>query len=1065
MSENPNPQPDPDLPLDETQAASPQASAKPASVTGVTTDVTTDFDANDSAPSSGRLGLLGTAPRTPATQQMVADYRLEHKLGEGGMGRVFKALDPQGRAVAIKLLSQHLTCSDEALQRFKQEGYIASQINHPHCVFVHRVDEDRGTPFIAMELMTGKTLKDLVQQGGGLPYKEAVRLILQCIDGLIEAHRLGMIHRDIKPANCYLDEEGNVKIGDFGLARSLVDDSELTRTGAFLGTPLFASPEQLLGQKIDERSDIYSLSATLYYLLAGRAPFESPNAAQVIAKIASSDPPPFSEANVKVPAALETIVLHGLARDRDKRFESFQKMRTALLPFMAAEREIASLPRRAIGGFLDLCIFAVLFRILTVALSSLLGISIVNLPSLMPFFATVGWLFYLWLFEWLAGWTIGKRIVKIKVVDAQLGMRQSASKLLMRAGIFVAATESIKLVHHLLYSESGELPSRVATAVSAAVGLGLMMLTWRRSQSRQLTHEWYSQTETCMAVPHRTTVTAELELPEWSLPLRDAQACPAEFGCFTIKGQLLTSQVGQWLLAHDEKLEREVWIHWLPAGAPPISAERKACTLRTRMRVIESGVELGRHWDAYMAPEGIPLSVFIQHGVHLPWPIAQNLITELTKDQEPLAGEVSSEHLWDAQRYWLNASGKLTFAEANIEAGEPAIASTPEELLQQVALAALPPKHRERSKLNTSVRPQAVSPIPDLPTYGALKMLERMATRSLSLSRLKSDLAHVNRSPDRVAPAMRFVHAVTVTLLMSPFLLALMMSLIVNMIIRFEFVLRAAQTCASVSRIQSFPDKYPMAFEGLSPAAKEAWLSSDKVIEFSHLLNQKRGELQAEFTHANAIERVALNAMGINQAFVDGDLLPEEMQTFNQTESKPKEEAPPDEEQIATELVGEINGPVAVRIGGIQNSSKNIRGLLADVESDQELRQPNRLSTQQRTTLFWILVIPLAVTTIWTGLTRGGLAQLLTGVAVVRRDGRRIGWIRAALRNLLLFAPFAMLGWSVVELEAAGIDWLWLSMQLKILVILLPIFYLTGALIWPQQGPHDRLCQTVVVPR
>ncbi len=120
-------------------------------------DVTTDFHESSSVPLTGSHGAGAAGAQT------VADYRLQNKLGEGGMGRVYRALDSQGRAVAIKLLSQRLSCSDEALQRFKQEGYIASQINHPHCVFVHRVDEDRGIPFIAMELMTGKTLKDLVQ--------------------------------------------------------------------------------------------------------------------------------------------------------------------------------------------------------------------------------------------------------------------------------------------------------------------------------------------------------------------------------------------------------------------------------------------------------------------------------------------------------------------------------------------------------------------------------------------------------------------------------------------------------------------------------------------------------------------------------------------------------------------------------------------------------------------------------------------------------------------------------------------------------------------------------------
>ena len=109
-----------------------------------------------------------------------------------------------------------------------------------------------------------------------------------------------------------MDDQGNVKIGDFGLARSLVSDSELTRTGSFLGTPLYASPEQILGEKVDEQSDIYSLAATIYFLLAGKAPFESPHATQVIAKIVSADPPDFAEAGVEVPRKLEQVVLRGL---------------------------------------------------------------------------------------------------------------------------------------------------------------------------------------------------------------------------------------------------------------------------------------------------------------------------------------------------------------------------------------------------------------------------------------------------------------------------------------------------------------------------------------------------------------------------------------------------------------------------------------------------------------------------------------------------------------------------------------------------------------------------------
>ena len=265
------------------------------------TDETSAFQSETKPPS-----ISSSSPKKQPRN--VGGYEIGDMLGQGGMGRVFRADDSSGRSIALKLLSPDLARSPDALARFKQEGMIASQINHQHCVFVHRVDNDGGTPFIAMELMTGQTLKDLVLKNGPRPYLEAIQLILQCVDGLIAAHSLGMIHRDIKPANCYLDDDGNVKIGDFGLARSLVSNSDLTQTGAFLGTPLFASPEQLLGQTIDPRSDIYSLSATLYYLLAGKAPFESPNAAQVIARIASSDPPSFQSVGVDCLAILRNAM-------------------------------------------------------------------------------------------------------------------------------------------------------------------------------------------------------------------------------------------------------------------------------------------------------------------------------------------------------------------------------------------------------------------------------------------------------------------------------------------------------------------------------------------------------------------------------------------------------------------------------------------------------------------------------------------------------------------------------------------------------------------------------------
>ena len=205
----------------------------------------------------------------------VGGYRLVRFLGAGGMGAVYEAEAPEsGHRVAVKLLSSRLSSSPASVERFRQEGRLASQLAHPRCVFVLAADTDAGRPYIIMELMPGRTLKDLVDANGPLPVNDAIASILDALDGLAEAHRLGIIHRDVKPSNCFLTTDDRVKVGDFGLSKSLdTADQHITQTGTFLGTVLFASPEQIRGEPLDYASDIYSLCATLYFLLCGEAPY------------------------------------------------------------------------------------------------------------------------------------------------------------------------------------------------------------------------------------------------------------------------------------------------------------------------------------------------------------------------------------------------------------------------------------------------------------------------------------------------------------------------------------------------------------------------------------------------------------------------------------------------------------------------------------------------------------------------------------------------------------------------------------------------------------------------
>src|SRR4029077_14821154 len=217
---------------------------------------------------------------------VVGGYRLDRVLGEGGMGAVHEAVEEAtGRRVAIKLIRPAYAGSGDAVDRFRQEGRIASMVAHPRCVFVLAVDEEGGRPYIVMELMPGSTLKDLVDREGPLPPEQAIAKIMDVIEGLQAAHRLEVIHRDVKPSNCFLEADGRVKVGDFGLAKSLVKDSHLTKTGAFVGTPHFASPEQVRGENIDQQTDVYSVAVTLFFLLTGKPPFWGSDPTATLARI------------------------------------------------------------------------------------------------------------------------------------------------------------------------------------------------------------------------------------------------------------------------------------------------------------------------------------------------------------------------------------------------------------------------------------------------------------------------------------------------------------------------------------------------------------------------------------------------------------------------------------------------------------------------------------------------------------------------------------------------------------------------------------------------------------
>lgn len=249
---------------------------------------------NDSARSTGQATIAATdASPHVFIGRTLSHYRLEELLGAGGMGVVYRAMDLKlGRAVAIKLLSNKLTADESAKVRFLREARAASALDHPNIGVIHEFGEQEGELFIVMALYEGETLKQRLEKGA-LNLAEAVEVLRQLAHGLEAAHRAGIVHRDIKPANVLLTRAGGVKILDFGLAK-LVSDSAgqtMTQAGQAMGTVLYMSPEQLRGEAVDWRSDLWSFGVVAYEMLAGTSPFQADSSAATIARILHDEPP------------------------------------------------------------------------------------------------------------------------------------------------------------------------------------------------------------------------------------------------------------------------------------------------------------------------------------------------------------------------------------------------------------------------------------------------------------------------------------------------------------------------------------------------------------------------------------------------------------------------------------------------------------------------------------------------------------------------------------------------------------------------------------------------------
>jgi len=604
-------------------------------------------------------GIDRTTTMTSVPEQ-IGNYRLRRQLGAGGMGCVYEAEElGSGQRVALKVILPDLGTSEEAMDRFRQEGQLASGISHPNCVFVLEADQQGEYPYIAMELVKGTDLDEHVRENGPLEILDALRKTIDLIEGLEEAHRLGVIHRDVKPSNCFLTQDGRVKIGDFGLSRTLAEDAQLTMTGSFIGTPLFASPEQIRAEELDDRTDVYSVASTLYFLLTGKAPFHSDNAVSAMARIVADPAPSIREQRPELHRAIASVIHRGLETDRKKRWRSMTDFRNALLQFLPEKRTPVGESLRLVAYTIDLVALSGVYWLLEIGLNNLavsFSIPFQEINRLFLMVSNLCWVGYFVSQESWSGGTIGKRLLGFRVRSLS-GSPLSFLAVLFRTTIVWSFNHlPVLLLPYLQKMASGNPSILILLAVSTTIFPFFILITMRSKNGYRGLHDYWSGA-VVVKLPSRsrkkTRIVAVQDIST-SLPelTTHGVVLPTTLGPYRIESPIRLTDHELVLDAEDDRVSRNVWIHVRSTNALETSEGRRDVDRPSRLRWLASGQHEERPWDAYLAPEGMPLSHYLKAHGTIDWLATQELLESLAAEidiairDKTFAEKLSPQHVW-----------------------------------------------------------------------------------------------------------------------------------------------------------------------------------------------------------------------------------------------------------------------------------------------------------------------------------------------------------------------------------------------------------------------------------
>jgi serine/threonine protein kinase len=604
-------------------------------------------------------------------------YRIARLLGRGGMGEVYEAEEMEsGRRVAIKvLLRSRLDSVSRA--RFFREGRLAASVAHPHVVYVFSTSEIDGIPVIAMELATRGTLKNRVQTQGLLPPAEAVDAMLDVIAGLEAMASAGVLHRDLKPSNCFVDRDGQVKVGDFGLSISTLSRGEtatLTESGSFFGTPAFAAPEQLRGEALDVRSDIYAVGATLFYLLTGRTPIEETNLIRLVARIGDEPPPSPRTFNSATPPGLADVVLQCLAKRPADRFQRYRDLVAALAPYRGGGLATARIVPRLVAGALDFSAIGLAATLLTPFTRSLetTARSILPVSTWTPILPVIVLLYaliqaficgaYFGLTEGIWSRSPGKRVCGLRVVMLDGGAATIRRKL-ARSSIFASCLWLAMLPSPLLLiplSPNLRVMIELMTAASFVIFLRgmppLLLLSIfafaRRRNSYAGLHDWLTRTrvveersEIHLAAPiHHPSVRLEAETPR--------------IGPYAVVTSAETAVPHGLIAGYDVDLARPVWIERRQPGSPPVTPQRRDLDRPARLRWLAGVRTETDAWDAYEAVVGQPLTSLSAQ----PWSRVRHWLRELS-DELAAASRYDAPPELSLQCVWIGVDGRARLLE------------------------------------------------------------------------------------------------------------------------------------------------------------------------------------------------------------------------------------------------------------------------------------------------------------------------------------------------------------------------------------------------------------------